>query len=150
MKLKVSKIENGTVIDHIKAGRASKVLEILDMEDNIDNTIITASNVSSDKYGKKDIVKIENKAINTDKLDKIAIISPQATVNIIKNYEVVKKQKVRVPEEIRGLLDCPNPNCITNSDKERVSSWLETCSRDPIKMECHYCERVFRPENNLL
>lgn len=149
MELKVSKIEQGTVIDHIRAGRASKVLEILNLEQNVDNTIITASNVNSDKHGKKDIVKIEDKTVDTDKLDKIAIISPQATVNIIDNYEVVKKQKVQVPEQIRGLLDCPNPNCITNSDKEKVSSWLKTCSRDPIKMECHYCERVFRPENNL-
>jgi len=150
MKLKVSKIENGTVIDHIKAGLAHKILRILEIGEDDNKTIITASNVNSSKHGKKDVVKIENETISTDKLDKIAIISPQATINLIENYEVVNKQKVQVPEQVRGLLPCPNPKCITNNKKEKVISWLETCSRDPIEMECHYCERVFRPENSLV
>jgi len=100
-------------------------------------------NVKS-KIGKKDIVKVENRELKPEEVNKIALIAPKATINIIRDYEVVKKFKVHLPDEIVGIVRCPNPNCISNA-REPIQSRFRVISRDPIRIKCCYCER--EPEN---
>ena len=136
-ELKVKGIENGTVIDHIPGGRATKVLEIL--KPNGETTLV-AINVSSTKLGKKDIVKIENKFLSTDETNKISLIAPTATINIIRDFKVSEKRKVELPVEVNGIVKCPNPNCISNEKEELVKAKLK---KEGSNYRCYYCERVF-------
>ncbi len=140
-ELKVTKIRQGTVIDHIRPGLAPLVLKILNIGRGFPESVIVAMNVSSTKFGRKDIVKVENQILDEATINKIAIVSPQATINIIKDYQVVEKRQVVLPEELIGIIRCPNRNCITNSP-ENVPSWFHTVSRSPVKLRCHYCEEL--------
>ncbi|MEM3699106.1 MAG: aspartate carbamoyltransferase regulatory subunit, partial [Archaeoglobaceae archaeon] len=114
-ELVISKIKEGTVIDHINAGRALLVLKILGIDENTKETVSLALNVPSKKIGKKDIVKVEGLFISEEKLNKIALIAPNATINLIKDYEIEKKFKVKLPEVVKGILKCPNKMCISNA-----------------------------------
>ena len=139
-ELKVQPIKDGTVIDHITPGNALKVLKILGLlEKQPDSIISIAMNVVG-KRGKKDIVKIENRELDPKEVDKIALIAPNATINIIRNYEVVEKRKVMVPDEIVGIVKCANPNCISNTN-EPVQPKFIVKSRNPLKIKCYYCEK---------
>lgn len=147
-ELKVMKIKDGTVIDHIKRGVGKKVVDILGLDnDSLGNvihfpeTVILLTNVPSKKVGRKDIVKIENRELKKEEVDKIALIAPDATWNIIRNYKVEKKSKLEVPDVIEGMLKCPNAKCVTNTN-EPISSKLLVEKRDPIKLRCNYCERL--------
>ena len=143
-ELKIPLIKEGTVIDHITAGNAVKVLHILGIpEKTLDSVVSVVMNVKS-KIGKKDIVKVENRELKPEEVNKIALIAPKATINIIRDYEVVKKFKVHLPDEIVGIVRCPNPNCISNT-REPIQSRFRVISRDPIRIKCCYCER--EPEN---
>jgi len=137
-ELKVSKIEQGTVIDHIRAGLAPLVLRILGIECGFRSGVIVAMNVSSSHYGRKDIVKVERQFLNEETINKIAIISPQATINIIKDYQVVEKHQVELPDRLIGIVRCPNRNCITNS-AEGVETIFHV---EQGKLRCHYCEEL--------
>lgn len=138
-ELKVPRIKDGTVIDHITAGNAVKVLHILGIPRTSSSVVSVAMNVKS-KYGKKDIVKVENRELDPKEVDKIALIAPKATINIIRDYEVAKKHKVKLPSEIIGIVSCSNPTCVSNA-KEPVESRFKIISRDPPKIKCYYCER---------
>jgi len=141
-ELKVSKIKRGTVIDHIRAGLAPAVLRILGIDRGFSDVVVVAMNVKSSQLGSKDIVKVENQILDEEKLKKISIIAPQATINIVKDFEIVEKRGVSLPKELRGILKCPNRNCITNAQGEHVSS-LFICEReDPVELRCHYCEEL--------
>lgn len=141
-ELKVSAIHKGTVIDHIPSGKGLKVLEILNLPE--DSTILIAVNVRSEKLGKKDIIKVEGKILSKDEVNKIALIAPTATVNIIDKWEVVEKKNVEVPDEIIGIIKCANPNCITHYEKVRPK--FKVISKKPLKLKCHYCERTMEEE----
>jgi aspartate carbamoyltransferase regulatory subunit len=138
-ELKIQPIENGTVIDHITAGNAIKVLHILGIPEGHSSTISVAINVKS-HLGKKDIVKIENRELDHKEVNKIALISPKATINIIRDFEVAEKFKVKLPKEIVGIVCCSNPTCISNAN-EPVKSRFRVISQDPAKIKCYYCER---------
>ncbi len=139
-KIKITPIEHGTVIDHIKKGQAMKVLRILDLVDReIDSIVSMAMNVNSSQ-GKKDIVKVEGKELKNEEFDKISLISPNATVNIIRDYDVVKKHRVELPDRAKGIVKCKNNNCITNQ-REPVDTEFEVIGEDPVKLKCIYCER---------
>jgi len=138
-ELKVQPIKDGTVIDHITPGNALKVLKILGIEGRGDSIISIAINVVG-KRGRKDIVKIENRELDSNEVNKIALIAPNATINIIRNYEVVEKHRVIVPDEIIGIVRCPNPNCISNS-KEPIKPKFIVIKRQPLRIKCYYCER---------
>jgi aspartate carbamoyltransferase regulatory subunit len=140
-ELKVSKIRNGTVIDHITAGMAPAVLKILGIEQGCSDTVIVAMNVRSQRLGLKDMVKVENRALEAETVKKIAIVAPRATVNIIKDFAVVQKIPVELPHELIGIVRCSNRNCVTNSS-ERVTSYFVVESRDPLQLRCHYCETL--------
>ncbi|MBN2603645.1 MAG: aspartate carbamoyltransferase regulatory subunit [Candidatus Thermoplasmatota archaeon] len=138
-ELKIQPIENGTVIDHITACNAIKVLRILGIPEGHSSTISVAINVKS-HLGKKDIVKIENRELDPKEVNKIALISPKATINIIRDFEVAEKFKVKLPKEIVGIVCCSNPTCVSNSN-EPVKSRFKVISQDPAKIKCYYCER---------
>jgi aspartate carbamoyltransferase regulatory subunit len=138
-ELKVPRIKDGTVIDHINAGNAVKVLHILSIPETTSSTVSVAMNVKS-KLGKKDIVKVENRELDPKEVDKIALIAPKATINIIREYEVTKKHVVKLPDEIIGIVSCSNPTCVSNAN-EPVDSRFQIISRDPPKIKCYYCER---------
>lgn len=136
--LNVEPIENGTVIDHITAGRGRKVVDILKLAENPQGRIALMMNVPSKQLGKKDILKVENAFISEEIVNLIALISPSSTINTIKNGTVVDKRKVKVPPLLKGFGICPNPNCISNS--ETAPKLFETQS---VGYRCHYCERIF-------
>lgn len=140
--LKVDAIENGTVIDHIKAGKGQKVLGLLGIDDKFESRVALVANVSSKKLGKKDIVKIENVNVSNELANLIALIAPNASINIIKGSEVANKFQVFPPKELKGVGVCPNPNCITNV--ELAEKHFNNEEND--KYRCHYCERVFVAE----
>ena len=138
-ELKIPLIKNGTVIDHITAGNAVKVLHILGIPISSSSVVSVAMNVKS-KIGKKDIVKVENREIDPQEVDKIALIAPKASINIIRNYNVIKKHKVELPSEIIGIVRCSNPTCVSNAN-EPVRSRFKVIEKDPPRIKCYFCER---------
>lgn len=143
-EIKVAPIKNGTVIDHINPGQGANVLKILGVNANtIDSTVIVGMLVYSEKAEskKKDIVKIEDRELDQSTVDKIALISPNATIVIIRDYKVVNKYRVDIGDHVRGLVRCSNPNCITNKG-EPITPEFEVISKDPQVLRCSYCERI--------
>ena len=137
--LKIKNIKDGTVMDHLPTSTALKVFDILGLE-NHNSTITIAINVPSNRIGKKDILKIEDKELSKEETDKIALVASTATINIIKNSEVVKKNKVEIPEKIVNIMKCGNPNCISNH--EPTNSIFYLVNKELTLFRCHYCERV--------
>jgi len=138
--LKVTPIKNGTVIDHIPTGMALKVLRVLGIAGDVASTVSVLMHVPSKHRGWKDIVKVEDRELNPRELNKIALIAPDATINIIRNYNVAEKHTVTLPERAVGILKCGNPNCITNG-REPVESVFLVRSKEPLRLRCQYCDR---------
>ncbi len=137
-ELRVSKIKDGTVIDHISGGYALDVVKILGITGKEKRVMTIAVNVPSKQLGTKDIVKIEGRALNAGEVNRIALVAPYASINIIKNYEVVEKLEVKLPKVIAGIVKCANPVCVTNSE-EPVGSKFSVESVEPLVLKCHYC-----------
>jgi aspartate carbamoyltransferase regulatory subunit len=144
-ELNISAIKDGTVIDHIPSNVALKVIDILDIK-GIRGMISIATNLTSKSIGKKGIIKISGKDLTKEEVDKIALIAPNATVNIIKNYDVKQKIKVTIPSTINKIIKCSNPNCITNNEKN-VATKFYVLDKGPLKVKCHYCERNMEKED---
>jgi len=144
-ELKVKPIKNGTVIDHITANKALNVLKILGLP-NKDTSVTIAMNVKSSQMFAKDIVKIEGRELKSGEVDKIALIAPYATINIIRNYEIVNKGKVKLSNSVKGILKCPNPNCITNTS-EPVQTKFQVIDKNPLILRCYFCERIVNNED---
>jgi aspartate carbamoyltransferase regulatory subunit len=140
-RLRVRKIKAGTVIDHIPSGRALTVLEILGITQGVDDTVSVLINVPSEKYGQKDIVKVEGRELEEDEISKIALTAPEAKINVIRDFDVVEKRKVDFPEKVKGIIECSNPGCITNSP-EPVKPSFDVVSKSPIRLRCNYCRRI--------
>ena len=139
-ELVVSALENGTVLDHIPAENVYKALDIRNLK-GIENQITTGINLTSKFFGRKGIIKIENKFFEDDELNKLALIAPKATVNIIRDFKVVEKKKLTMPEEIHGIAKCRNPKCVTNH--QPISTWFRTIEEgNEISLLCHYCEKI--------
>lgn len=140
-EIKVAPIKNGTVIDHIACGMAFKVLKVLGISDGeVDSTVSVLMHVPSKKMGWKDIVKVEDKELEQIEVDKISLVAPEASINIIRNYEVVEKMNVSLPDVAIGILKCGNPNCVTNAN-EPIETEFTLKSKDPIRLSCKYCDR---------
>lgn len=137
--LLVSKIREGTVIDHIPAGRALVVLKILGVTGNEGFRVAVVMNVDSVRMKKKDIVKLEGYYPRMEDLMKVSLVAPDATINIIKDYSVVEKRKVEIPKVIEGVLRCPNPTCISRKPGEPISSRFLLVSESPLRLKCYYC-----------
>lgn len=139
--VKVKRIKNGTVIDHITGGQALNVLQIIGVHKEYPKAVLTvAMNVPSKKMGTKDIVKVEGRELKADEVDKISLISPNASINIIREFEVKEKKDVSLPKTVEGVLKCDNPNCITNFEATITIFAVEEPS--PIKLRCSFCERT--------
>ncbi len=143
-ELIVNAIKQGTVIDHIPSKDLFNVIRILNLE-NTENQITLGSNLDSKKLGKKAIVKIENTFFKQEDINKIALVAPEANLNIIKDYKVAQKMKVEVPDEITGIVKCFNPKCVTNY--ENITTKFEVLSENGIALKCKYCEKITDKEN---
>jgi len=141
-EMKVKPIKNGTVIDHISANKSLHVLKILGLP-NEDITVTIAMNVSSKVSKQKDIMKIENRELDSGELDKIALVSPNATINIIRDYKIIAKNKVSFMDELESIIKCTNPKCITNTN-EPIEPKFNVLKTSPILLRCHYCERLIK------
>ena len=140
-ELMVRRIKEGTVIDHIDEGKGIQVLDALRIDGKDGSLITVALNVPSGKSKKKDIIKVENKFLKDDDTNKIAIISPKATINIIKNYKLIEKRRVALPNEIDRIFRCTNPDCITNST-EHIESVMDLINKEGMILKCRYCARI--------
>ena len=138
-QLSVSAIRNGTVIDHIPARHLFKVISILGLE-NFDHLITFGTNLESHKLGLKAIIKVADKYFSEDDVNRIALVAPAAKLNIIKDYEVIEKYALKVPEEIAGIVKCVNPQCITNH--EEVGTRFKVIMHPEVALKCHYCEKI--------
>lgn len=147
-ELYVKKIRNGTVIDHIAPGHALDVLRILDIDGKEGIVVSIAMNVSSKKLGRKDIVKIEGRELAPKELDRIALIAPSATINIVQDYSVAKKERVNLPGVISGIVRCANPACVSNA-KEPVEPTFKVESSEPLRLRCHFCGRIMEKDDVL-
>jgi aspartate carbamoyltransferase regulatory subunit len=141
-QLRVSKIGSGTVIDHITSGQALNVLTILGIDGTSGEAVSVGMNVPSDRLGTKDIVKVEGRELSQGELDVLSLVAPVATINIIREYDVVEKHRVDRPEEVTGVLECPNHNCVTTED-EPVASRFEVLDSG---VRCVYCDTIIREE----
>jgi len=144
-QLSVSAIKEGTVIDHIPASALFKVVSILNLE-KLDTMITIGNSLGSKKLGKKGIIKLSNVFFQDNDINKIALVAPSAKLNIIRNYEVVEKKAVAIPDEIFGIVKCVNPKCITNN--QVVMTRFEVVSKSEVKLKCHYCEKI-TDQNNI-
>jgi aspartate carbamoyltransferase regulatory subunit len=136
--LLVRRIKNGTVIDHIDGGEALNVVKILGITGATQEALSIATNVQSRDMGRKDIVKLTNRELSKEEVNRIALISPRATINIIRNFKVFEKKGVEIPTLIEGIVQCPNPGCISNTN-EPIKSKFEVL---PKGLHCLYCDWV--------
>lgn len=147
-ELRVSKIKDGTVIDHITSGYALDVVKILGITGREKGPITIAVNVPSKTHRTKDILKIEGRELNPQEVHKIALIAPHATINIIRDYKVTRKQEVKLPKTIENIIKCPNPSCISNSNEPvKPAFYIET--EDPLQLKCHYCGNIIEKKDVL-
>lgn len=137
----VRRIKDGTVIDHINEGKGLKVLEALDIDGSCGSVITIALNMPSGKLKKKDMIKVEGRFLEDDDTNKLAVIAPSSTVNIIKDYKLVEKRHLSLPNEIDRIFRCSNPDCITNST-ERIDSIMDVIDKEGMILKCRYCARV--------
>ncbi len=138
-ELQVSALENGTVIDHIPQGHVLEVMNILNLE-NFDDQIYFGANLDSKKYGKKGLIKVSNRFFKADEINRIALVAPTATLIEIRDFDVVKKNGVVIPNEVIGQIRCFNPKCITN--REQITTRFNVVDKDNLKVKCHYCEKI--------
>ncbi|MEF8881583.1 MAG: aspartate carbamoyltransferase regulatory subunit [Halapricum sp.] len=141
-KLRVSKIRYGTVIDHIAGGQALNVLAILGIDGTEGEPISIVMNVPSDRLGTKDIIKVEGRELSEDEVDALSLIAPAASINIIRDYDVVEKHRVSRPGEVVGVLECPNQHCIS-TENEPIESEFEVLE-DGVR--CVYCDTIIRED----
>lgn len=139
LKLKVSAINNGTVIDHIPSENLFKVFSILGLQ-NLKTPITFGANLESDKLGNKAIIKLSDVFFEDDEINKISLIARNAKLNIIRDYEVVEKRVVEVPDKVIGIVKCFNPKCITNN--EDITTHFTVISKSPLDLKCKYCEKI--------
>lgn len=144
-KLLVSAIKDGTVIDHIHAGNALKIIRLLNLAEH-KKVVTVGLNLPSKSMGYKDIIKVADRELNEDEAGHIAILAPEASINIIKDYEITKKFNINIPEKIDYVMVCPNPKCITNNERMETSFYVKP-NHKQINLQCKYCEKTFKQED---
>jgi len=146
-ELQVAALCNGTAIDHIPSNVVFKVVSLLELE-KLDNPITIGNNLESKKMKSKGIIKISDKFFEEEVINKIALIAPNVVLNIIKNYEVVEKKRVVLPQTIKGIMKCNNPKCITNN--EPMITRFEVTDSENIELRCHYCNIKIQKDEIIL
>ena len=136
--LQVSALCNGTVIDHIPADKLFAVVNLLNIP-TMGNNVTIGYNLESKKLGKKGLIKISDRFFTDDEVNKISVVAPNVVLNTIRNYNVVEKREVRMPDEIHNIIKCNNLNCITNN--EPMSTHFYRANRDTHTLKCRYCEK---------
>ena len=136
---RVTAIRNGTVIDHIPAGQALRVLKLLNITDQTAVPVSLVMNVPSKKMGAKDIVKVEDRELTQAELDRLALVASEASVAIIRAYSVAEKMHINLGEELNNVVRCTFSNCITQNSREPLPHRLVILSKDPLQLRCHYC-----------
>ena len=140
--IRVAALERGTVIDHLRKGTGLRVLRVLGLSHA--GTIAIGLNLESKKLGGKDLIKIENRELSREEVNKIALLSPEATLSIIRDYRVVAKFEPELSDQLENLVRCPNPSCVSN--QENIRSRFSVRQRRPLRIRCAYCERVANEE----
>ncbi len=146
-ELQVAALESGTAIDHIPANAVFKVVSILQLQ-KLGNRITIGNNLNSSKMNKKGIIKISDKFFEEEEINRIALVAPNINLNIIKNYEVIEKKKVTLPDEIVEIVVCNNPKCITNN--EPMNTRFHVIDKERVVLQCHYCELKMTKEEIVL
>ena len=139
--LSVSAIKEGTVIDHIKNGNALRIIHMLSLL-RTEKQITLGLNLPSKCIGRKDLIKIEGLELTPEQANEVIIFAPEATINIVKNFEVVQKLKTHLPPSIKSVFTCPNTMCISQ-EKQVTSLFYIEEQEKRVSLTCHYCERTF-------
>ncbi len=148
-EIKIPAIERGVVVDHIPAGQALKVVDILNLREDHDCITSIGMNMESKKMGRKDLLKIENKFIYKTELEKISLVAPNAVISFISNFKVKEKIKAQTPDVVSGVIKCKNKVCVTNH--QNVKTKFHLVGEKPLRFKCHYCERIMEgKEVNLI
>lgn len=137
-ELMVAAIENGTVIDHIPSEKTSQVASLLHLEE-LSTPVTIGYNYRSNKLGRKGIIKVENKFFTDEEISRLSVVAPNVVLSIIKDYEVVEKKMVTVPDILVGIVSCNNPKCITNN--EPMATRFRVVDKEEGVLKCHYCEK---------
>ena len=138
---RVTAIRNGTVVDHIPSGNALRVIRMLRIDVTRSTPVSMVMNVPSDKLGRKDVLKIEDRELNQEELDRLALIAPAASIAIIRNHAVAEKLRVELTGELVNIARCSFSNCITKNDREPLPERLKVIHQDPLEIRCYYCGR---------
>ena len=138
---RVTAIRNGTVIDHIPAGHALQVIQMLHIDRTRSTPVSLVMNVPSDKLGRKDVLKIEDRELNQEQLDRLALIAPAASIAIIRNHALAEKLRVKLADDMVNVARCSFSNCITKNAREPLPQRLSVISQDPLEVRCYYCGR---------
>lgn len=142
--LSVAAIKDGTVIDHIPAGAAIVILQLLKLLPGR-HRVSLGLNFNSASMGHKDLIKIENRFLTDKETHDIAVFAPNATINTVKNYNLVKKTQAELPREVERILVCPNPRCITHCEPVNTLFRVEE-HKQMVILQCHFCEKCFKRE----
>lgn len=145
--LQVAALKNGTVIDHIPSNKLFTVVSLLGLE-NMENNITIGFNLDSKKLGKKGIIKIADKFFCDEEINRIAVVAPSVKLNIIRDYKVVDKKRVQMSDELKGIIKCANPKCITNN--EPMGTLFRVIDKENCLIKCHYCEKEQRREEIII
>ena len=146
-QIKVSALKEGTVVDHLKHGTGLMAIQVLGLQLE-EGTVTIGLNLESGRLGGKDLIKIEHKELTKEEANKIALLSPDATFSIIRDFQVVEKKFPELPDSIEGIVKCTNPSCVTNHYKD-VGTKFSVIRKKPVKLRCQYCERCFTEEEFL-
>jgi len=141
----VAVIKNGTVIDHIAAGNAMKIVHLLDLH-NHPKRLSIGLNLPSEALGCKDLIKVEDRELSPQEVNKVAILAPDATISIVKDFEIANKFQIELPDVIEGIIHCKNEQCITNSESIIPIFYIHKQRREPL-IQCKYCcQKLTLPE----
>lgn len=143
-ELQVAALENGTAIDHIPTDAVFKVVSLLKLQ-KINNRITIGNNLKSSKMGLKGIIKVSDKFFAEDEINRIALVAPNVHLNIIKDFEVVEKKRVALPDRIIEIVKCNNPKCITNN--EPMKTVFNVTDKEMVVLQCHYCDVKINKED---
>ncbi len=134
----VAAIENGTVIDHIPADKTYHVANLLGLFE-LQTPVTIGINYPSLKVGNKGIIKVSDKFFTDDEISRLSVVAPKVILNIIRDFEVVEKKTVETPDELRGIVRCNNPVCVTNN--EPVATIFHVIDKERGICKCHYCDK---------
>lgn len=143
-ELQVAALENGTVIDHIPSNKLFTVVSLLNLKE-MDSNITIGYNLESKKLGKKGIIKVADRFFTDEEISRLSVVAPHIKLNIIRDYKVVEKKEAIMPDELKGIVKCNNPKCITNN--EPMTTWFHVTDKEKGLLKCHYCEKEQQKDN---